>query len=137
MLAVFEKGAASVQDIPQIEKFVMEDLFWSDTPMLQTIATHEGVTPACRSRFHAALLETLPPMAAYVALFEKYEPMVQMDVAAYMAEYTGQPVAKVEDDCDRDFFMTPEEAKDYGIIDEVLVSKVRIPSVARPELMVG
>jgi len=43
----------------------------------------------------------------------------------------------VEDDCDRDFFMTPEEAKDYGIIDEVLVSKVRIPSVARPELMVG
>ena len=33
--------------------------------------------------------------------------------------------------------MTPEEAKDYGIIDEVLVSKVRIPSVARPELMVG
>ncbi|EOD08646.1 putative endopeptidase Clp [Emiliania huxleyi CCMP1516] len=52
----------------------------------------------------------------------------------YIADYTGQPV---EDDCDRDFFMTPEEAKDYGIIDEVLVSKVRIPSVARPELMVG
>ncbi|EOD04160.1 hypothetical protein EMIHUDRAFT_250675 [Emiliania huxleyi CCMP1516] len=44
---------------------------------------------------------------------------------------------RVEDDCDRDFFMTPEEAKDYGIIDEVLVSKVRIPSVARPELMCG
>mmetsp|Transcript_5760 Transcript_5760/g.19116 ORF Transcript_5760/g.19116 Transcript_5760/m.19116 type:complete len:274 (-) Transcript_5760:116-937(-) len=55
----------------------------------------------------------------------------------YIADYTGQPVDKVEDDCDRDFFMTPEEAKDYGIIDEVLVSKVRIPSVARPELMVG
>jgi len=48
-----------------------------------------------------------------------------------------QPVDKVEDDCDRDFFMTPEEAKDYGIIDEVLISKVRIPSVARPELMIA
>ena len=33
----------------------------------------------------------------------------------------AQPVEKVEDDCDRDFFMTPEEAKDYGIIDEVRV----------------
>merc|ERR1719149_332080 len=55
----------------------------------------------------------------------------------YIADYTGQPVEKIEDDCDRDFFMTPEEAKDYGIIDEVLASKVRIPSVARPELMVG
>ena len=36
-----------------------------------------------------------------------------------------QPVEKVEDDCDRDFFMTPEEAKDYGIIDEVRV-RVRV-----------
>merc|ERR1712182_194642 len=30
----------------------------------------------------------------------------------YIADYTGQPVDKIED-CDRDFFMTPEEAKDY------------------------
>merc|ERR1712087_626231 len=49
----------------------------------------------------------------------------------YIADYTGQPVDKIEDDCDRDFFMTPEEAKDYGIIDEVLSSKVRIPNPAR------
>ena len=55
----------------------------------------------------------------------------------YIADYTGQPVEKVEDDCDRDFFMTPEEAKDYGIIDEVLGSKVRIPTPGRPELMIA
>jgi ATP-dependent Clp protease protease subunit len=53
----------------------------------------------------------------------------------YIADYTGQPVEKIEEDCDRDFFMTPEEAKDYGIIDEVLASKVRIPNVGRPELI--
>jgi ATP-dependent Clp endopeptidase proteolytic subunit ClpP len=52
----------------------------------------------------------------------------------YIADYTGQPVDKIEDDCDRDFFMTPEEAKDYGIIDEVLSSKVRIASPAQPML---
>jgi len=55
----------------------------------------------------------------------------------YIADYTGQPVDKVEDDCDRDFFMTPEEAKDYGIIDEVLPSKIRVPNPARPELMIA
>jgi len=53
----------------------------------------------------------------------------------YIADYTGQPVEKIEDDCDRDFFMTPEEAKDYGIIDEVLSSKMRVPNPARPELL--
>ena len=36
----------------------------------------------------------------------------------YIAEYCGQPKDKVEADCDRDFFMTPEEAVEYGIIDE-------------------
>jgi len=41
----------------------------------------------------------------------------------YIAEYTGQPKDKVEDDCDRDFFMTAEEALDYGIIDEVVQTK--------------
>ena len=55
----------------------------------------------------------------------------------YIADYTGQPVEKIEDDCDRDFFMTPEEAKDYGIIDEVLSSKIRIPNPGRPELSIA
>jgi ATP-dependent Clp protease, protease subunit len=36
----------------------------------------------------------------------------------YIADYTGQDKDKVEADCDRDFYMTPEEAVEYGIIDE-------------------
>merc|ERR1719443_1791830 len=52
----------------------------------------------------------------------------------FIAEYTEQPKDKIEEDCDRDFFMTPEEAKDYGIIDEVLSSKVRIASPEQPML---
>ena len=48
---------------------------------------------------------------------------VRQQLNTFIAEYTGQPVAKVEDDCDRDFFMTPEEAVDYGIIDEVVRTK--------------
>ncbi|MCS6960540.1 MAG: ATP-dependent Clp endopeptidase proteolytic subunit ClpP [Pseudanabaenaceae cyanobacterium SKYGB_i_bin29] len=39
-----------------------------------------------------------------------------------LAERTGQPLEKIERDTDRDFFMSPEEAKAYGIIDEVMYS---------------
>jgi ATP-dependent Clp protease protease subunit len=39
-----------------------------------------------------------------------------------LAERTGQPLEKIEIDTDRDFFMSPEEAKAYGIIDDVLYS---------------
>ncbi len=37
-----------------------------------------------------------------------------------MSEATGQTLAKIEKDEDRDFFMTADEAKKYGIIDKVL-----------------
>ncbi len=37
-----------------------------------------------------------------------------------MSENTGQPIAKVDKDVDRDLFMTAEAAKKYGIIDKIL-----------------
>lgn len=40
-----------------------------------------------------------------------------------LANTTGQPLEKVEKDVDRDFFMTAEEAKKYGIVDKVLNGK--------------
>ena len=40
-----------------------------------------------------------------------------------LAERTGQPLEKIERDTDRDFFMSAEEAKEYGIIDEVIVPR--------------
>ena len=40
-----------------------------------------------------------------------------------MAEYTGQDVKKIHEDCERDNFMTAEEAKKYGLIDEIVDRK--------------
>ena len=39
-----------------------------------------------------------------------------------LAERTGQPIEVIEKDTDRDNFMTAQEAKDYGLIDEIMVS---------------
>ena len=38
-------------------------------------------------------------------------------------KHTGQPKEKIERDTDRDFYMTAEEAKEYGLIDKVIESK--------------
>ncbi|MFA5080257.1 MAG: ATP-dependent Clp endopeptidase proteolytic subunit ClpP [Candidatus Paceibacterota bacterium] len=40
-----------------------------------------------------------------------------------LAKHTGQPLSKVTKDTDRDFYLTAEEAKAYGVIDEVINSK--------------
>jgi ATP-dependent Clp protease protease subunit len=43
------------------------------------------------------------------------------ELYAIIALHSGQPVEKVEKDSDRDYWMTAEEAKAYGMIDEILV----------------
>jgi len=40
-----------------------------------------------------------------------------------LAKHTGQPLEKVEKDTDRDFYLSAPEAKEYGIIDEVIKTK--------------
>ena len=40
-----------------------------------------------------------------------------------LSEHTGQPLKKVRSDTDRDFFMSGEDAKKYGIVDEVISSR--------------
>jgi ATP-dependent Clp protease protease subunit len=42
-------------------------------------------------------------------------------LAEILAKNTGQKLAKIKDDMERDYWMTAEEAKKYGLIDEVLV----------------
>jgi ATP-dependent Clp protease protease subunit len=43
-----------------------------------------------------------------------------------LSKHTGQPIEKIAKDTDRNFFMSTEEAKAYGIIDEVLARKPKI-----------
>jgi ATP-dependent Clp protease protease subunit len=57
-----------------------------------------------------------------------------------LARHTGQPIEKIIKDTDRDYFMSPQAAKEYGIIDEVyavrgdsLIAQAHDHSTARPE----
>jgi ATP-dependent Clp protease protease subunit len=40
-----------------------------------------------------------------------------------LAEHTGQPLDRIAKDTDRDFYMTAEEAKQYGVVDDILTAQ--------------
>ena len=40
-----------------------------------------------------------------------------------LAEHTGQPIEKVSKDTDRDYILTADEAKEYGVIDEIITTR--------------
>jgi len=50
---------------------------------------------------------------------------------ALLAKHTGQSVDKIRNDTERDNFMSPSQAKEYGLIDEVLVSAKKKPDEAK------
>src|SRR5579885_1114092 len=50
---------------------------------------------------------------------------IKQELYQVIAHHTNQPVDKVAADCDRDFWMTAEESKAYGLVDEVLLTNPR------------
>ena len=47
----------------------------------------------------------------------------RQELYSIISEHSGQPIEKIYADGDRDFWMTAQEAKDYGMIDEILYKK--------------
>lgn len=75
--------------------------------------------------FHSRVMihQPLGGMQGQVSDMEiSYKLIKQMQKQLYdiISSHTGQPYDKVSEDCDRDNWMTAQEAKEYGLIDEVL-----------------
>ncbi|MBI2081739.1 MAG: ATP-dependent Clp endopeptidase proteolytic subunit ClpP [candidate division NC10 bacterium] len=49
------------------------------------------------------------------------------EVNRILTQHTGQPLEKIQRETDRDFFMSAHQAKEYGLIDEVIASRSRVP----------
>jgi len=45
---------------------------------------------------------------------------IRKELNSILARHTGQPIEQIEVDTERDFYMTAQQAKDYGLIDEVV-----------------
>lgn len=58
--------------------------------------------------------------ATDIAITAKHILKTRENLNKMLAENTGQTLAKIDTDVERDFFMTAEEAKKYGIVDKIL-----------------
>ncbi len=50
---------------------------------------------------------------------------IRQEIYTELARYSGKKFSTIEKDADRDNWMTPEEAKAYGLIDEVIITKIK------------
>lgn len=67
--------------------------------------------------------------ASDVEIRVRYMLRLKKRLNGIISRHTGRSEEQVEKDTDRDYFMTPEEAKDYGLVDEVVQSRKEIPTL--------
>lgn len=67
--------------------------------------------------------------ASDVEIRVKYMLKLKERLNTILAKHTGQPYDIVEKACDRDNFMSAEEAKKFGLVDEVVVSRKEVPGM--------
>jgi ATP-dependent Clp protease, protease subunit len=67
--------------------------------------------------------------ASDVEIRVKYMLKLKQRLNQIISKHTGKPVEQVEKDCDRDNFMSADEAKNYGLVDDVVQSRKEIPAL--------
>ena len=75
-----------------------------------------------RVRVHQPLRGARGPAADHLIAAQEIE-KTKKELYTIISEHSGQPLEKIYADGDRDFWMTSQEAKEYGMIDEILTKK--------------
>ena len=76
--------------------------------------------PNSRVLIHQPWMSGLSGQATDIDIHAKEIIRTRAALNALLAKHTGQTIEKIEKDVERDFIMTPEQAKAYGIVDEII-----------------
>lgn len=72
---------------------------------------------------HQVMVESIGGQASEIEISARHILNMKQKLNQLLAKNTGQSLAKVEKDTDRDFWLTPEEAKAYGVVDEIVKNR--------------
>ena len=84
VITLFDKGITCTKNVPQLEKMVIEGLFWSGTPLLESVGENEPDVVKMRETVRAAINQSVIPLRAYAKQYEKYLELFNMDINQYL-----------------------------------------------------
>ncbi len=83
--------------------------------------------PNSRIVIHQPLLSGLAGQASDIDIAAREILRMRDRLNELLVRHTGQTHQRIQEDTDRDYILAPGQAKDYGIIDEVIVQKAQVP----------
>ncbi len=88
--------------------------------------------PNSRILIHQPWMSGLSGQATDIDIHAKEILRMRTVLNQLMAQHTGQPLERIEKDVERDFIMTAQQGKDYGLIDEIVArNRHTIPTVPK------
>ncbi|XP_033101869.1 dynein heavy chain 1, axonemal-like [Anneissia japonica] len=90
LVSLFDRGIGATQHVPQLEKYVLEDIFWADTPLLESVGEHEPRVEELRQNIRNAIRKALIPMYAYSRAYEQHLELMNLDIDEYIKEYDSK-----------------------------------------------
>ncbi|XP_073667291.1 dynein axonemal heavy chain 1 [Tursiops truncatus] len=95
LLNLFDKGILATHTVPQLEKLVMEDIFISGDPLLESVGLHELLVEELRAVIANAVCKAIIPLQAYAKEYRKYLELNNNDVGTFLKAFQTQcPSAK-------------------------------------------
>lgn len=87
--------------------------------------------PNSRIMIHQPLLNGVGGQVTDIEITAREALKTKDKIAEIIAKHTGQPIDRVKDDTERDHWMSAEEAKGYGLVDEVVHPRDKASKTAR------
>ncbi|XP_059505480.1 dynein axonemal heavy chain 1 [Stegostoma tigrinum] len=105
ILALFDKAITSTQHVPHIEKFVLEEMFQSGTPLLESVWHNEPPVQELRNTVKNAIEKALIPLKSYAKEYEQFMELNELNIDNYVKAFSNQDptVHEVKLEVDRHF----------------------------------
>ncbi len=79
--------------------------------------------PNAEIMIHQPLMQGLQGQATDIKIHSDHLVATREKLNQLMSQYTGQPIEKVRQDTERDIFLSAQQAKEYGLIDDVILKR--------------
>jgi len=89
--------------------------------------------PYSRIMIHQPWIKGIGGQATDIEIHAREINKLKRIINEILANHTGQPVEKIEKDTDRDYYMSAQEAKEYGIIDDIILPETRNVTPLTPD----
>ncbi|KAM6325251.1 LOW QUALITY PROTEIN: dynein axonemal heavy chain 1 [Podargus strigoides] len=90
LISLFEKGILATHTVPQLEKYVLENMLITDTPVLDSVGLHEPKVEELREAIRSAMRKALLPLQAYAKRYENFLELNNNDIQYFLRDYEEQ-----------------------------------------------